>query len=66
VTRATYVPTSWNPVSAGRPIRIQRVDRALARGAVDRPRLLDARRMVRLAVNGLEKSGRTTPGLRER
>jgi poly-gamma-glutamate synthesis protein (capsule biosynthesis protein) len=66
VTRATYVPTYWNPVSAGRPIRIQRVDRALERGAADRARLLEARRMVRLAVNGLEKSGRTTPGLRER
>ncbi len=66
VTRATYVPTYWNPVSTGRPIRIQRVDRALAHGAADRARLLEARRMVRLAVTGLEKSGRTTPGLRER
>jgi poly-gamma-glutamate synthesis protein (capsule biosynthesis protein) len=66
VTRATYVPTYWNPVSAGHPIRIQRVDRALAHGAADRARLLEARRMVRLAVNGLEKSEGTTPGLRER
>jgi poly-gamma-glutamate synthesis protein (capsule biosynthesis protein) len=66
VTRATYVPTYWNPVSDGRPLRIQRVDRALAQGAANRARLLEARRMVRLAVNGLVRSGRTTPGLRER
>jgi poly-gamma-glutamate synthesis protein (capsule biosynthesis protein) len=66
VDRATYIPTYWNHYSPGLPIRIQRVDRALANGAPDRARLLAARRMTRLAVNGLATRGGTTPGLRER
>jgi poly-gamma-glutamate capsule biosynthesis protein CapA/YwtB (metallophosphatase superfamily) len=65
VDRAAYFPTYWNHYSPGRPIRIQRVDRALAHGAPDRARLLEARRMTRLAVNGLATRG-TTTGLRER
>jgi poly-gamma-glutamate synthesis protein (capsule biosynthesis protein) len=66
VTRAAYIPTYWNHYTPGHPIRIQRVDRALAHGAADRSRLLEARRMTRLAVNGLVRHGDTTPGLRER
>ncbi|WP_151083260.1 CapA family protein [Nocardioides cynanchi] len=66
VDRAAYIPTYWNLWSPGHPIRIQRVDRALAHGAPDRARLLEARRMTRLAVNGLATRGGTTPGLRER
>ncbi len=66
VDRAAYIPTYWNYYTPGRPIRIQRVDRALAHGAPDRARLLEARRMTRLAVNGLATRGGTTPGLRER
>ncbi|MGA8247243.1 MAG: CapA family protein, partial [Nocardioides sp.] len=66
VTRAAYIPTYWNSYSPGHPIRVQRVDRALARGAPDRARLLEARRMTRLAVNGLAPPGDTTAGLRER
>jgi poly-gamma-glutamate synthesis protein (capsule biosynthesis protein) len=66
VTRAAYLPTYWNRYAPGHPIRIQRVDRALAHGAADRLRLLRARRMTRLAVNGLVRHGDTTPGLRER
>jgi poly-gamma-glutamate capsule biosynthesis protein CapA/YwtB (metallophosphatase superfamily) len=66
VTRASYVPTYWNHFGSGGPIRIQPVDRALARGAADRSRLLQARRMTRLAVNGLNPHGDTTPGLHER
>jgi poly-gamma-glutamate synthesis protein (capsule biosynthesis protein) len=66
VSRAEYVPTFWNHLAPGRPIRIQQVDRALARGVADRARLLEARRMTRLAVNGLNPGGATTPGLRER
>jgi poly-gamma-glutamate capsule biosynthesis protein CapA/YwtB (metallophosphatase superfamily) len=65
VDRAAYIPTYWNHYAPGLPIRIQRVDRALAHGAADRARLLEARRMTRLAVNGLATRG-TTPGLRER
>jgi poly-gamma-glutamate synthesis protein (capsule biosynthesis protein) len=66
VDRAAYIPTYWNPYTPGSPIRIQRVDRALALGAPDRDRLLEARLMTRLAVNGLATRGGTTPGLRER
>jgi poly-gamma-glutamate synthesis protein (capsule biosynthesis protein) len=66
VTRAAYLPTYWNAYAPGHPIRVQRVDRALARGATDRARLLEARRMTRLAVNGLAALGDTTAGLRER
>jgi poly-gamma-glutamate synthesis protein (capsule biosynthesis protein) len=66
VDRAAYVPTYWNHYSPGLPIRIQRVNQALAQGAPDRARLLEARRMTRLAVNGLATRGGTTPGLRER
>jgi poly-gamma-glutamate capsule biosynthesis protein CapA/YwtB (metallophosphatase superfamily) len=53
VTRAEYLPTTWNVYSPGHPIRIQRVDAALASGAPDRTRLVEARRMTRVAVNGL-------------
>jgi poly-gamma-glutamate synthesis protein (capsule biosynthesis protein) len=66
VTKATYIPTYWNQYTPGRPIRIQGVDRALAHEAADRSRLLEARRMTRLAVNGLVRHGDATPGLRER
>jgi poly-gamma-glutamate capsule biosynthesis protein CapA/YwtB (metallophosphatase superfamily) len=66
VSRAEYIPTTWNTYSSGRPIRIQRVDAALAHGAPDRTRLLEARRMTRLAVNGLDTRGDTTRGLHER
>jgi len=66
VSRAEYIPTAWNSTSTGGPIRIQRVDAALAEGAPDRARLLEARRMPRLAVNGLDKPGDTTRGLLER
>jgi len=66
VSRAEYIPTTWNSTSTGGPIRIQRVDAALAEGAPDRARLLEARRMTRLAVNGLDKPGGTTRGLLER
>ena len=68
VTRAAYIPTYWNAYAPGRPIRVQRVDRALAQGAPDRARLLEARRMTRLAVNGLapprRHDRRTTRALR--
>jgi poly-gamma-glutamate synthesis protein (capsule biosynthesis protein) len=66
VTHAAYIPTYWNSYSPGDPIRVQRVDQALAHGAPDRARLLEARRMTRLAVNGLAPPGDTTSGLRER
>ena len=66
VDRAAYIPTYWNHYTPGQPIRIQRVDRALAHGAPDRARLLEARRMTRLAVNALATRGGTTPGLTER
>jgi poly-gamma-glutamate capsule biosynthesis protein CapA/YwtB (metallophosphatase superfamily) len=65
VTHAAYIPTYWNHYAPGQPIRVQRVDRALAQGAPDRVRLLEARRMTRLAVNGLAPPGDTTSGLRE-
>jgi poly-gamma-glutamate capsule biosynthesis protein CapA/YwtB (metallophosphatase superfamily) len=65
VSRAQYVATTWN-TSAGGPIRIQRVEDALAHGAADRTRLLEARRMTRLAVRGSDKPGDTTRGLVER
>jgi poly-gamma-glutamate capsule biosynthesis protein CapA/YwtB (metallophosphatase superfamily) len=66
VTHAAYIPTYWNHYTPGHAIRVQRVDRALAQGAPDRDRLLEARRMTRLAVNGLAPPGDTTSGLRER
>jgi len=65
VSRAEYIPTTWNASSTGGPIRIQRVDAALAHGAADRARLLEARRMTRLAVDGLNRNGDTTRGLHE-
>jgi poly-gamma-glutamate capsule biosynthesis protein CapA/YwtB (metallophosphatase superfamily) len=66
VSRAEYLPTYWNHLAPGRPIRIQQVDRALAGGTGDRARLLEARRMTRIAVTGLNPGGDTTPGLVER
>jgi hypothetical protein len=66
VTRAAYIPTSWNVYSPGDPIRVRPVLAALRRGAGDRARLLEARRMTRLAVDGLHPREGTTPGLRER
>jgi hypothetical protein len=66
VVRATYIPTWWNVYSPGHPIRVLRVDAALRHDVADRSRLLEARRMTRLAVNGLNPGGDTTPGLRER
>lgn len=65
VTRAAYLPTTWNTYSPGRPIRIQRVDAALRHGLGDRPRLLEARRMTRLAVHGVDGHRDTSRGLRE-
>jgi poly-gamma-glutamate synthesis protein (capsule biosynthesis protein) len=65
VTRAAYIPTYWNHYSPGRPIRVLPVDRALAQGIGDRSRLLEARTMIREAVDGLNPHGDTTPGLRE-
>jgi poly-gamma-glutamate synthesis protein (capsule biosynthesis protein) len=65
VTRAAYIPTYWNVYSPGRPIRVLPVDSALRRGIGDRPRLLEARAMIRQAVDGLDPHGDTTPGLRE-
>jgi Bacterial capsule synthesis protein PGA_cap len=66
VAHAAYIPTWWNAYSPGRPIRVRRVDTALRHDVADRARLLEARRMTRLAVNGLEPDGDTTPGLRQR
>jgi hypothetical protein len=66
VTRASYIPTWWNHYSPGSPIRVRPVMRALRHGVGDRARLLVARRMTELAVNGLNPHGDTTPGLRER
>ncbi len=51
VDRAEYVPTYWNHYSAGRPIRIQRVVRALAGGLSDQARLREALTATRTAVN---------------
>jgi hypothetical protein len=65
VTRAAYIPTSWNIYSPGDPIRVLPVVSALAHGDGDRARLVEARRMTRLAVDGVNPHGDTTPGLRE-
>jgi poly-gamma-glutamate synthesis protein (capsule biosynthesis protein) len=51
VDRAEYVPTYWNHYSAGHPIRVQRVVRALARGVGDQARLREALDATRSAVN---------------
>ncbi|MGA8256639.1 MAG: CapA family protein [Nocardioides sp.] len=53
VSEAAYVPTTWNVYSAGRPIRIQRVVRALQKGRGNRARLLGVQADIRKAVNGL-------------
>ncbi len=53
VTEAAYVPTYWNSYAGGRPIRIQRVVQALAKGRGDRTRLLEARAEIRRAVGSL-------------
>jgi hypothetical protein len=45
------VPTYWNHYAAGHPIRIQRVVRALARGAGDRARLEHALAATRTTVH---------------
>jgi len=66
VIRAAYIPTSWNIYSPGDPIRVRPVLAALRHGAGDRLRLLEARRMTRLAVNGLHPRVGATTGLRER
>jgi poly-gamma-glutamate synthesis protein (capsule biosynthesis protein) len=66
VTRASYIPTWWNHYSPGHPIRVRPVLSALRHGVGDRARLLEARRMTRLAVDGLAPPGDTTPGLRQR
>ena len=51
VSRAAYVPTYWNHYASGRPIRIQRVVRALARGVGDRARLEEALAATRASVD---------------
>ncbi|MBF4769510.1 CapA family protein [Nocardioides agariphilus] len=52
VDHAEYVPTYWNHfVPSGRPIRIQRVVRALATGRGDQSRLLEALLETRAAVD---------------
>jgi len=66
VTRAAYIPTWWNHYSPGHPIRVRPVLSALRHGVGDRARLLEARRMTRLAVDGLAPPGDTTAGLRQR
>jgi poly-gamma-glutamate synthesis protein (capsule biosynthesis protein) len=66
VTRAAYIPTSWNVYSPGKPIRVRPVVASLRHGAGDRARLLEARRATRLAVDGLHPPKGTTTGLRER
>ncbi len=53
VTEAAYLPTYWNSYAGGRPIRIQRVVQALARGRGDLARLREARAEIREAVGGL-------------
>ena len=53
VTEAAYVPTYWNQYAAGRPIRIQRVVQALAKGRGNQARLREARAEIRAAVGGL-------------
>ncbi|MDQ4053317.1 MAG: CapA family protein [Actinomycetota bacterium] len=62
VSEAAYVPTYWNQYAGGRPIRIQRVAQALARGRGDLSRLREARAEIRAAVGGLG----WPPGLVER
>ncbi len=52
VSRAAYVPTTWNVLGAGRPIRIQRVVRALQKGRGNRAHLLGVQADIRAAVNG--------------
>ncbi len=66
VTSAAYVATVWNHVDGGAPIRIQRVERALTRGAPDRARLLEARRSTAQPVAGLRPGRDTVPGLQRR
>ncbi len=51
VDHAEYVPTYWNHYSSGRPVRIQRVVRALARGVGDQARLREALLATRAAVD---------------
>ena len=52
VDHAEYVPTYWNHYGdSGRPIRIQRVVRALAHGVGDQDRLREALRETRAAVD---------------
>ena len=53
VSRAAYVPTTWNVFGAGRPIRIQRVVRALQKGRGNRGHLLGVQADIRAAVTGL-------------
>ena len=53
VTDAAYIPTYWNVYAGGRPIRIQRVVKALAAGRGDQARLREARAEIRDAVGGL-------------
>jgi poly-gamma-glutamate synthesis protein (capsule biosynthesis protein) len=53
VSEAAYVPTYWNTYAGGRPIRIQRVVQALARGRGDQARLREAQAEIREAVGGL-------------
>jgi hypothetical protein len=65
VTRAAYLPTTWNVYSAGHPIRVRPVRASLARGVGDEPRLREALRMTRIAVHGLSPHAGATPGLRE-
>jgi poly-gamma-glutamate synthesis protein (capsule biosynthesis protein) len=66
VTRAAYIPTWWNHYTPGKPIRVRPVVSALRNGVADRARLLEARQMTRLAVDGADPQGDTTAGLRER
>lgn len=65
VTRAAYLPTTWNVYSPGHPIRVLPVDEALSRGQGDRARLLEARHYIRLAVHGLGPPRDTSVPLRE-
>lgn len=64
VTRATYIPTSWNVYSPGNPIRVRPVVSSLAQGHGDRSRLLEALHWTTRAVDGADPAGDTTPGLR--
>jgi poly-gamma-glutamate synthesis protein (capsule biosynthesis protein) len=66
VTRAAYIPTWWNHYTPGNPVRVLPVVSSLHRGVGDRRRLLEALRMTRLAVDGADPGGDTTPGLRQR